>query len=118
MHRLLNCSQDLPVGLKQEIFSRFAQKLLNSKHSVGSSKLILVHSVTKYVEMCRRSQLPIDHCEHKPLHFDRLYKKDERRIKKFLAAANRYRGEDVKYNWRNNRPTEWKGSKSIQFKLP
>ena len=106
VRRLLNCSRDLPVGPKQDVLSKFAQKLLNSKHSVSSSKIILVHGVTKYVEICRRSDLETSHPDHKPLHFDRLYMRDERRIKKFLAASNWYRGDEKKFNWRSNLPTE------------
>ena len=119
VRRLMNCSRDLPIELKQAVLSKFAQKLLNSKHSVSSSKIILVHGVTRYNELCKRSDLPSDHRLYQPLHFDKSFKKDERRLRKFIAASNWYHGGvETKVNWRSQLPTEWRGASPIQFKLP
>ena len=80
VRRLLNCSVTLPVEDKQVILSKFARKLLNSGHSIASSRYILVHGVMKYFEMLRKSSLPEKHSDYKPLHFDKFYKRDERKI--------------------------------------
>ena len=74
VRRLLNCSVDLPVIEKQEILSKFASKMLNSKHSVESVKFILVHAVTRYNELIRKSKLNPEDPNFKPLHFDQILK--------------------------------------------
>ena len=58
VRRLKNCSFDLPNSEKQGILSLFAQKMINSGHSVFSTQYILVHGVVKYCELVRRSNLP------------------------------------------------------------
>ena len=83
VRRLLNCSGDLPVIEKQEILSKFASKMLNSKHSVESVKFMLVHSVTRYNEIIRRSNLNPVNPNYKPLHFDQNFKTHERKLSKF-----------------------------------
>ena len=120
VRRLLNCSGDLPVIEKQEILSKFASKMLNSKHSVESVKFMLVHSVTRYNEIIRRSNLnPVDP-NYKPLHFDQNFKTHERKLSKFLALTNWYSNSELKptKNWRSELPPEWKGSKPDQIKVP
>ena len=49
VRRLINCSETLNVEVKQDILSKFARKLINSGHSVRSSRIILVQGVVKYL---------------------------------------------------------------------
>ena len=90
VRRLLNCSKNLPILEKQEILSTFSQKLINSGFSLQSSQLILVHGVTRYLELVRKSSLPSDHKEYKPLYWDKNFKRLERKIAKFEAKTGWY----------------------------
>ena len=60
VRRLLNCSIDLPVKVKQDFLSKFAQKMLNSGHLVACTQLTLVHGVMKFLEMTKRSKLNVN----------------------------------------------------------
>ena len=94
--------------------------MLNSGHSIESTKVTLVHGVTKYLEMSRRSKLNANDPKFQPLHFDKEYKKCERKLSKFLAKSGWYSSDNVKstkLNWRENLPLEWRGSKPVQKKV-
>ena len=54
--------------------------MLNSKHSVESIKILLVHSVTRYNDILRKSQLSLNDPEFQPLHYDENFKKYERKL--------------------------------------
>ena len=120
VRRLLNCSLDLPVVEKQSMLSKFAQKMINSGHSVASTQIILVHGVTKFNEIVRRSALPVTDPLYQPVHYDKNHKKYERKLRKFLAKSSWYScGETVpgKTSWRASLPSEWRGSKPVQRKV-
>ena len=68
IRRLKNCSVDLPLVEVQSILSTFGQKLINSGHSVMSSRYVLVHGMVKFTELKRLSSLPAKHADHKPLY--------------------------------------------------
>ena len=121
VRRLLNCSLDLPTDEKQTILSKFAQKMPNSGHSVASTQLVLVHGVMKFNDIVRRSRLSTTHPGYQPIHFDKLFKRFERRLNKYLAKSGWYStdsgGMVEKSNWRSDLPKEWQGSRPIQRKL-
>ena len=120
VRRLLHCSSDLLLHVKQEILSKFSQKMLNSGHSTASVKVTFVHGVMKYLEMVRRSKLNVSDPKIQPLHYQKNYKKCERKLSKFLAKSGWYSNENVKstgMNWRENLPNEWRGSKPVQRKV-
>ena len=118
VRRLLLCSEDLPIERKQEILSKFAQKLLNSGFSLTSSQIILVHGVTRFLEIVENSKRPTDHPLFKPLHVDKNYRRLERKLDKYSANQDWYKGGKPLNVWRNKLPFEWRGSKPVQFKLP
>ena len=119
VRRLLNCSQNLEMDRKTDILSTFAQKLLNSGFSVASSRLILVHGCTRYVELVRKSKLPHSAPEYRPLHYDKNFNLYGRKLKKYLEKSNWYEPEiGHGTSWRSKLPTCWKGSKPLQQKLP
>ena len=60
VRRLKNCSSDVKISEKQGILSIFAQKMINSGHSLSSTQYILVHGVIKYLELVRCSKLSAD----------------------------------------------------------
>ena len=47
VRRMVNCSENLDLESRQLILSKFAQKLVNSGHSVRSSRIIIVQGVRK-----------------------------------------------------------------------
>ena len=51
IRRLKNCSKALPLEEKKLILSQFAQKMINSGHSITSTQYILVYGVTKYIKL-------------------------------------------------------------------
>jgi len=65
---LKNCIKELPLDGKKAILSIFAQKMLNSGHSLSSIQYILVHGVIKYVEMLKMSELDPPSPNYKPIH--------------------------------------------------
>ena len=68
IRRLKNCSENLPLEEKQLILSQFAQKMINSGHSVYSTQYILVHGVVKFIELRKLAKLETSDTRYKPLH--------------------------------------------------
>ena len=87
VRRLKNCSQDLPSEEKQLIFSVFAQKLINSGHSVQSIQYILVHGVTRYIQILNNSKLNPTHAKFKPMYCERQFNIHNRKLQKMLAKS-------------------------------
>ena len=56
VRRLVNCNTMLDLKEKQVILSRFAQKLINSGHSVESSKILIVQGAVKYFHKLEASR--------------------------------------------------------------
>lgn len=81
--RLRNCSLNLNLVEKQKVLSKFSQKLLNSGFSLFSSQIILVHGVTRYLEMVKNSDLPPGHKNYKPIYWDKHFKRIKQKISKF-----------------------------------
>ena len=64
------------------ILSTFAQKMLNCGHSINGTKLVLFHGAVKFLDILRKSELHADDKGHQPLHFEKGYKRLERRLQK------------------------------------
>ena len=120
VRRLLHCSTSLPVRIAQEALSKFAQKMVNSNHSIASTRIVLVHGTTKYLDMLRRSKLDSSDTSFKPLHLEKHYKRYERRLSKFLAKSGWYDQDNPvvkKTSWRHQLPKCWRGSRPVQQKV-
>ena len=119
VRRLKSCSEAVKMDEKQEILSTFGQKLINSGHSLASAQFILVHGTVKYVEMVRKSKLPKNDPDFKPLHCARDFEICNRKLRKLLAKTGWYDDNELnkKTNWRVNLPNNWAGEKPSQFKL-
>ena len=121
VRRLLNCCEDLNLKRKQEIISRFAQKMMNSGHSEKSIKLTIVHGVMKYI--CKRDDSRLDSSDpnFKPLYFGKEYREEERQVQKQMARANWYKKKgcmgDSRPGWKQLLPKEWRGSSRAQAPL-
>ena len=87
--------------------SKFLQKLVNSGFSLHSSQLIVVHGVTRYLEMVRDASRNSTDPKYKPLYWDKEYKKVERKLSKFGGKSNWYKGEKSnRSNWWESLPVE------------
>ena len=83
--------------------------------------MILVHGTIKFLEMVERAELSVDHARYQPLHFEKGFKRVERKLQKILARVGWYDGDGMKTNqcsWRHLVPDEWRGSKPCQRKVP
>ena len=85
VRRLLLCSTSLSMGEVQSILLNFAQKMVNSNHSVESTRIILVHGVTKYLKMLKLCKLSPEDPNYRPLHFGKHDRSYARRLKKFMS---------------------------------
>ena len=118
VRRLLNCHSALPLCEKQNILSEFAQKLLNSGHSLSGSQLVLVHGTSRYLDLVRKSELPTDDPQYKPLHYGKNFKKIERKLSKHLNKTGWYEKDSgMKSSWRNCIPEAWRGPRPAQFRV-
>ena len=59
VRRLKRTRLDRPVKEKQEILLTFSQK--HSGHTLASSQYIQLHGTVKFLELVRRSALPVSH---------------------------------------------------------
>ena len=71
VRRLINCSLDLEQTEKQRILSEYAIKLINSGHSVRSTRIILVQGVVKFLWKVEKSMLPVTDPEFQPLYLNK-----------------------------------------------
>ena len=71
------------------------------------------------MKLLRRSKLPTDNTEFKPLHCDRNYDLFNRKLKKLVAKTTWY--DDVieknSPSWRSTLPKKWLGDKPVQVKV-
>jgi len=85
-----NCHTDIPTNEKQEILSKFSQKMLNSGHSLASTQFILVHGIVKYNVLLKNSKLPTDHKDYQPFHCSKDFDVCNRKLRKILAITSWY----------------------------
>ena len=57
VRRMLNCSRSLNINERISIIDDFSQKVINAGHSQASTKIILVHALSKYFRLVKRSLL-------------------------------------------------------------
>ena len=126
VRRLLNCSEDLDINEKQQILSKYAQKLVNSGHSVSSSKILIVQGVSKYLHKLKLSKLDEDDVQFEPLYKSKEYDEKGRQVKKFMAEMNWFKNKNKqevmtdsrKYDWKSILPERWRGSTASQRPSP
>ena len=118
VRRMLNCSPDLSIVSRREFLSQFSQKLINSGFSVSSARIILVHGMSRYMEILRNSKLPVSSPKYRPIHFGKEFNKLERKLKKYTDKSCWYDSENgSKSQWRSQLPVQWKGSRPVQQKV-
>ena len=85
VRRLQNCSPERDSQIKQDILSRYCKKLINSGHSVKSSRIILVQGGVKYLWKLSCNNLTKDDPKFKPLYLSKEQCEESRQISKYLA---------------------------------
>ena len=131
VRRLQNCSLDLALKEKQEVLSNFAIKLINSGHSVKSTRIILVQGITKFMYKVELSNLDPDDVNYKPLYLDKEFDEDERQVNKYLAKMVWFKNKGRKnncgpegsndnnnvLNWRDRLKGSWRGEDMSQRRV-
>ena len=131
VRRLQNCSLDLALKEKQEVLSNFAFKLINSGHSVKSTRIILVQGITKFMYKVELSNLDPDDVNYKPLYLDKEFDEDERQVNKYLAKMVWFKNKGRKnncgpegsndnnnvLNWRDRLKGSWRGEDMSQRRV-
>ena len=80
-----NCCEKTPTEDRQKILSHLASKMVNSGHSLNSSRILIVQGVTKYYDNLRLSKLPQNHKHFRSLYLSTGYKQSERQIQKYMG---------------------------------
>ena len=96
VRRLLNCNVGTDVETIQAILLTFAQKLVNSGHSQLSAKIFIIQGIMKYLHRVRLSKLPKDDECYKPLYLSKSFNEEQRKVKKYLAKMEWFRGNKEK----------------------
>ena len=104
----------------QQILSIFAQKMVNSGHSLSSVQYILVHGVIKYSELLKLSELSEDDIKHQPLYRSKQYNSYNRKLHKLLQKSGWFSESEIvmKTKWRHIVPKGWSGCKPLQYNVP
>ena len=119
VRRLLNCSFDLEVKIKQDVLSRYAIKLINSGHSVKSARILLVQGTVKYLWKVEMSELPPTDKRFQPLYLSKTYNEETRQVAKYQAKMSWFKNaknqeNDHALGWRSRLTGRWKGSNVAQ----
>ena len=85
VRRLVNCNTMLDLKEKQVILSRFAQKLINSGHSVESSKILIVQGAVKYFHKLEASRKNPEDPNYKPLYLSKSYNEKNREVNNVMV---------------------------------
>ena len=75
--------------------------------------------VVKFLDIVRRSELPCDDPQFRPIHCEQSYDTYNRKLRKILAKTSWYEGDQLKplSRWRSKLPGEWIGDKPRQVKV-
>ena len=120
VRRLVNTHPDVPMEVRHEILNSFAAKLINSGYKNEFCQMIMVHSTVCYVERLRRSRLPVDDKEFKPLYLSKEYNKETRMLNKLDGKTSWFRKKAKlkdQTRWKLNIPREWRQRKLRQRRI-
>ena len=121
VRRLEHCSSDLQRCVRNEVLTNFAQKMINSGHSMNSTRITIVHGVLKYQENVMLDKLPYDHKQYRPLYLYKRYNEYERQLEKKGAKTGWYGekedDERRKRRWREGLRGAWRGGDPLQRKI-
>ena len=117
VRRMKNCGESVTVQERGRILSTFSQKLVNSGHSIKSSRIMVVHGVTKYLELKRIHNLPKSHNDYKPMYLSKEYDQEKRQLKKQMEKMTWYSDGGTGVKWRDKLRGMWEGDKPVQRKV-
>ena len=101
VRRLLHTRRETDWDTRIKIIEEYTQLLSNSGHRYSFSKSIILQAITKYEMMVWRSKLQKENKLYLPLHRDRVFNQEERKIAKYVTPMIWYTGENVKDPYRN-----------------
>ena len=119
----MNCSENVSIEMRQQILSKYAQKLVNSGHSASSARILIVQGVAKYLHKVKVSKLDKQDRDFVPLYLTKEYEEKNRQVKKYLARSSWFKNpvdgvELKKKDWMREIPREWKGRNMSQRVVP
>ena len=95
VRRLLHTSRTLPSSHRMENLERFCQKMANSGHKMSYIRNVTIAGIEKYTVKYKKSILPSNHVEYKPLHLGTNYNTHGRWKKKMQEAKNWYKDKEA-----------------------
>ena len=123
VRRLLNTSSDAPPEVVHDILSKYASKLINSGHSVQSTRIIIVQGVTKFLHKRELSKLDPSDTRFHPLYLDKSYREEDRQVDKYMAkmewfkSKKRSPAQQATNEWRNKLTGVWRGERLSQRRV-
>ena len=95
VRRLLHTSRTLPSSHRMENLERFCQKMANSGHKMSYIRNVTIAGIEKYTVKYKKSILPSNHEEYKPLHLGTKYNTHGRWKKKMQEGRNWYKDKEI-----------------------
>ena len=104
VRRFLNTDKSMGTDYKVELVERYIQLLVNSGHKFTYIKSVVLQAITKYLHMVSRDSLPRHNRRYSPLHREKSFKSEERKLIKYATGCTWFTNEDYKDIYRN----QWK----------
>ena len=104
VRRLLNTDLSQGSRVRNQVIEDFIQLMTNSGHTFVYIKSVILQAITKYGQMVDRNNLPVDDKKYMPLHRDRDFNCQERKLIKYVNHAVWYTdkkfGDKYKNDWK------------------
>ena len=116
VRRLQNCSRDLGPELVVNILNKFAYKLINSGYRNQEARVLLVQGLTKYNDLLRRDNLPVNHKKYRPMYLRKEFRESERQLEKYMQKMCWFENDNktLGAKWRDSLSGFWRGSPPLQ----
>ena len=95
VRRLINTDLREGIECRVDIVKKFIQLMVNSGHKFQYVKSVVLQGISKYIYMVYRSNLNENHKLYCPLHRQRSYKNEMRKLIKYTNHARWYTDEKV-----------------------
>ena len=101
VRRLYNSDLSMGTQYRLGLVNDYIQLLVNSGHKYPYIKSVVLQALTKFEYMVSRSKLSMEDDKYMPLHRDRNFDSDRRKLIKYSSRAVWYTKTDVKDKFRN-----------------
>ena len=106
IRRLSNTCERVASDEKIGLLEDFTQLMINSGHKFTFIRSVLMQGLTKFEYMVRRSKMDTEDKMFTPLHRERMFKREERILSKYVSRMVWYTGEKLtdpyRQLWRKN----------------